>query len=225
MISVVIPTLNAQDVLGGALGALVGGAIGGLVKEVVVVDGGSTDHTRDIADAAGCRVLSSAPGRGTQMRTGAAQANAPWLLFLHADTVPDADWIDEVGAFISAGRNDRAGVFRFALAERGLWPRVFELMVGIRTRFAHLPYGDQGLVISRTLYEAVGGYPDWPLFEDVDIVRRIGARRLHRFRTRAVTSGAKYVRDGWLRRAFHNQRLLWRFMAGADPKRLAEHYD
>jgi hypothetical protein len=94
-----------------------------------------------------------------------------------------------------------------------------------RTRWLGLPYGDQGLVISRSLYEEVGGYRDIPLMEDVALVRAIGRRRLRLLSATARTSAAKYERDGWRRRAYRNAWLITRYLLGADPEKLAKAYD
>ena len=100
MISVVIPTLNAEATLGGTLSALVPAAVDGLVREVIVVDGGSGDRTKEIVDQAGARLLVERPERGRQLAAGAARARFPWLLFLHADTVLEPGWEREAAGFM-----------------------------------------------------------------------------------------------------------------------------
>lgn len=228
MISVVIPTLNAERSLGAALAALVAAAVDGLLREVIVVDGGSSDRTLLIADDAGAEIVKSAAGRGTQLAAGAEAARAPWLLFLHADTVLDPAWADEAGEHMRAvdtgRRPDTAGAFRFALDDRGLAPRIVEAGVAIRSRWLGLPYGDQGLLISRQLYDEVGGYRAIPIMEDVDLVRRIGRKRLVAFDARALTSAVRFRRDGYVRRVLRNQACIAMFLAGRDPARIAGFY-
>lgn len=226
MISVVIPTLNAAGVLPETLAALVPAAIGGLVKEVIVSDGGSGDATPEIAEAAGARLVSGEQGRGGQLARGAAIARGRWLLFLHADTRLDHSWTDEAGAFIAD--ENRAGVFtlKFDAPDRMAAVVVFGAM--LRTRLLKAPYGDQGLLISRTLYDSVGGYSDKPLFEDVDIVDRLirkhGRRVLDVLKTPAVTSAARYQTDGYGARILRNFVCLMMYRAGVAPARILKFY-
>lgn len=228
MISVVIPTLNAQAVLGDTLTALVPAFVDGLVREVVIVDGGSTDRTAAVADQSGAVVLSCAPGRGGQLKAGAARARFPWLLFLHADTVLEPGWEREVCHFIERVDDGRlpksAACFRFALDDTGLAPRAIEFGVGLRTLLFNLPYGDQGLLIPRSLYDEAGGYGELPIMEDVDFIRRLGRRRVTSLRTRAVTSAARYRRDGYFARVLRNQRCLAMHMLRFSPERIASVY-
>lgn len=231
-ISVVIPTLNAADRLPACLEALVAACVGGLVREVVVVDGGSGDATREIADGFGATVLTEPPSRGGQLKAGGGAAEGDWLLFLHGDTVLAGDWASEAQAFIEAAdadaRGGRAGVFTLAFDAAGFAPRFVAAGAMARTHLLKSPYGDQGLLLSRRLYEAVGGFKDMPLFEDVDIVRRItrrgGRGALHVLKAKATTSAARYERGGYMRRVVKNAWLLMRYHAGASPEKLKESY-
>lgn len=224
MISVVIPTLNAAGGLGRALESLVPAAAQGVVREVVVADGGSTDATLALAESAGCRIVDAAKGRGTQLRAGAEIARAGWLMFLHADTALEPGWEDEARAFMSGGEA-RAAAFRFALDDASGAARRLEFLVGARCAVFKLPYGDQGMVISRSLYDALGGYRPLPLFEDVDLVRRIGRGRLTLLKARAVTSAERFRSEGYLRRSARNLSLLTRYYLGASPDDLARAYE
>ncbi len=212
MITVVIPTLNAEGGLAATLSALVPAVVEGLVREVIVVDGGSADRTLKIADQAGVDVLASKPGRGVQLAAGAARARFPWLLFLHADTVLEPGWEREAAAFIErvdAGKREpAAAAFGFALDDTGVAPRLLERLVELRNLLFRLPYGDQGLLIPKALYGAVGGYRPLALMEDVDIVRRLSRRQRILLRPKAVTSALRYRRDGYTRRVARNQLCL-----------------
>lgn len=226
-ISVVIPALNAEARLAACLDALVPAAVERLVREVVLVDGGSEDATREIADGFGATVLTASPGRGGQLKAGAEAARGEWFLFLHADTVLEDGWAQEVSELIRNGIYD-AGVFRLRFDAAGLAPRVVAFGANWRTRLARAPYGDQGLLISRAAYEAIGGYANAPLFEDVDIIDRLlrtrGANSLNLFRAAAVTSADRYERDGYVNRVVKNFILFARYRFGAAPEDLAKAY-
>jgi rSAM/selenodomain-associated transferase 2 len=212
MISVVIPTLNAEATLGSTLAALVPAAVDGLVREVIVVDAGSSDRTRHIVEDAGARLLSEKTGRGGQLAAGAAQARFPWLLFLHADTVLEAGWERETTRFMervdTGSHPPSAAAFRFALDDQGARARLLERLVAMRCRLLRLPYGDQGLLLPKALYQEIGGFSPLPLMEDVDIVRRLGRRRTALLRSRALTSAERFRREGYTRRSARNLTCL-----------------
>lgn len=224
MISVIIPTLNAAAHLQLALAPLVAGAAEGLVKQVIVADGGSEDATCAIAEAAGCDLAPGARGRGAQLAAGAKAAKGNWLLFLHADTVLSEAWREEAWRVVN-GSEERAAAFTLAFDDTSFAARLVVLWARARASLLKLPYGDQGLLISRWLYDAIGGYRDLVLMEDVDIVRRIGAKRLSILPARAITSAAKYRRDGYVKRSWRNLLLTARYLLGADPAKLARFYD
>ena len=228
MISVIIPTINAEATLPRALAPLVPAAVDGVVKEVIVADGGSADRTCRIADDAGATVVTSVCGRGAQLIAGADAARQPWLLFLHADTVLDEGWHDEAVRFMTTGQEQepasRAGIFRFALDDYGLQPRLLEKLVRLRSRWLALPYGDQGLLISRQLHNSIGGYKDFPMMEDVDIIWRLGRRRLHAFHGHATTSAIRYRRDGYASRSARNLACLVLYAAGVSPQKIVRLY-
>jgi rSAM/selenodomain-associated transferase 2 len=212
MISVVIPTLNAARGLEATLSPLVPAAIDGIIRELIIVDGGSDDDTIRIADAAGAEIVRSERGRGRQMMAGADRARFPWLLFLHADTVLEPGWEREAAAFIDdvmlGRRAPAAAVFRFALDDHGVVPRTVEFGVGLRCAVLRLPYGDQGLLLPATLYREIGGYRPMGLMEDVDIIRRLGRQRVSLLRARAVTAATRFRRDGYPARIARNLTCL-----------------
>ena len=223
MPSVVVPTLNAATTLPATLAALRDGA--SAVDEIVVSDGGSADGTPDVARAAGCRVVEGASGRGAQLAIGAAAARGEWLMFLHADTRLDPGWDAAVRRFSGEPRHaDHAAYFRFALADAAPAARRIEAVVAWRCRTFGLPYGDQGLLIRAATYRALGGFAALPLMEDVEFVRRIGRANLVELPVRAVTSAARYRRDGYWVRPLRNLVCLGLYFAGVAPARLAKLY-
>ncbi len=212
MISIIVPTLNAEATLGDTLTALIPAVVEGIVREVIIVDGGSTDRTLRIADAFGAIVISSKPGRGLQLIAGVAAARGSWLLFLHADTNLEPGWERETAQFMERVELGKcppaAAVFRFTLDDLGVMPHLVEAGVALRCALLKLPYGDQGLLMQRILYDEIGGYRPLPLMEDVDIVRRLGYRRMTMLRARAVTSASRYRRDGYAIRIARNLSCL-----------------
>ena len=228
-LSIVIPTLDAAGVLGATLAHAADGIarLGerGVAVEVVVADGGSGDGTVDEARRHGARLIAAEAGRGPQLAAGAKAAAGAWLLFLHADTRPASGWEEEVGAFIDAAGNEgRAAVFRFALDDCGAAPRLLERLVALRCRLFALPYGDQGLLIHRRLYDALGGFRPLPLMEDVDLVRRIGRGRLVYLATPALTSAVRYRRAGYAPRMARNLCCLLLFSLGVRAETVARLY-
>ncbi|MET1046309.1 MAG: TIGR04283 family arsenosugar biosynthesis glycosyltransferase [Hyphomicrobium sp.] len=225
MISVIIPARNAEHTLAASLAALVPAAVDGIVKQVIVVDGGSTDSTADVADQAGADVVVSAPGRGGQLAQGAAMARFPWLLFLNADTVLEDGWERSATSFMRRiDRGERAmaaGAFTFRLDDKGIAPRLLERLVHLRCKLLRVPYGDQGLLIPRQLFDAVGGYKNMPIMEDLDLARRLGRRRLAMLDANAVTSAEGYRREGYLSRSFRNQVCHMLYGAGIPVSMIA----
>lgn len=226
MISVIIPTLNAAPRLAECLAALVPAAADGLIVEVVIADAGSKDETLDIAEAMGASVVSSVKGRGPQLIAGASQAKrGKWLLFLHADTVLEAGWEVATRSFVERHEaNPKAACFTLAYDSDSKKARRAERLIEWRCDTFGLPYGDQGLLIARTHYDPIGGFAPLPLMEDVDIIRRIGRRRIIILRSKAITSADKYERDGWLKRSAKNIALVLAYFAGVKPEKLAQWY-
>lgn len=217
-LTIVIPALNAAARLGATLAACAEAA----PAEVILVDGGSTDATRATAAAAGARVLESPRGRGQQLAAGAAAAGGDWLLFLHADTRPAPGWAEAVRRHM---REDaRAAYFAFALDDPAPAARRLERMVAWRCRVLALPYGDQGLLVSRALYQAVGGFRPLPLMEDVDLVRRLGRARLAPLGVPALTSAERWRREGWTRRSARNLACLSLWFLGVPPRLIRRLY-
>ncbi|HUF86849.1 MAG TPA: TIGR04283 family arsenosugar biosynthesis glycosyltransferase [Thermohalobaculum sp.] len=222
-VSVVIPTLGAAGRLGACVEALGEGLMSGLVRELVIADGGSADGIEAVAGALGARLVTAPRGRGAQLAAGARAAEGAWLLFLHADTVLAPGWAAAVQAHIAA-RPERAGYFALRFDRTGPMPRIVAGWANLRSALG-LPYGDQGLLVSREVYGATGGHPEIPLMEDVALARRLGRRRLARLDGAAVTSAARYAAEGWIRRGARNLSTLALYLTGVAPERLVRHYE
>lgn len=217
MISAIIPALNSAGELRACLLALAGAG------ELIVVDGGSTDETAAIAESCGATVVRTERGRGRQMAAGAEAAKGDWLLFVHSDTRLEAGWSEAAEQHLKR-RPDKAAYFVFRLPEAHWRARLLERAVAVRTDLLNLPYGDQGLLISRTLYDEVGGFAPMPLMEDVDIVRRIGSSRLVPLRAAALTSARRWIEDGWFARSLRNLACLLLYRIGVSPEKLVRIY-
>lgn len=196
-----------------------------LPYSVVVSDGGSRDGPRERARAAGARVVREPPGRARQLNAGARALDAPWLLFLHADSrlpprsaVALARWLDTADPATAAH-------FRFELEGDHWFWRFIELGQRVRERLYGLVYGDQGLLLSAELFRAAGGYPDIPIMEDVELVRRVRKLgRVQRLDVPLLTSPRRYEREGrwttWLR----HTALISLHLAGVSPEWLARRH-
>ncbi|NJO32714.1 MAG: glycosyltransferase [Rhodospirillales bacterium] len=218
-LTVIIPALNAAATISGTLETM------STLAEVIVVDGGSRDETEEIARRHGARVIRAQRGRGPQLAAGAAAATSEWLLVLHADTRLESNWTAVVMRFMADPRStSRAATFRFKLDEDCWQARLLERLVGWRGRVLGLPYGDQGLLIHRDFYAALGGYPVWPLMEDVGMVRKVGRSRLVTLPICAVTSAARWRREGWIVRSSRNVLCLSLFYLGVPPRMIARLY-
>lgn len=189
---------------------------------MIIADGGSTDDTLHIATQAKARVVATARGRGTQLAGGVAMARGNWLLLLHADTRLGENW--QAAETAAMGDSSCAGYFRLALDSPDPRARRLENWVAWRCRMFSLPYGDQGLLISRSLLEECGGVRAIPLMEDVDLVWRLRRKRLVALDAIALTSASRWERDGWYRRSARNLLCLCLWFTGVPPRLIAKLY-
>jgi rSAM/selenodomain-associated transferase 2 len=221
VLSVIVPALNEEDRIGGLLEE-----IGKRSScEVVVADGGSSDRTAGLAAERGARVVAAPTGRAAQMNAGAGEATGGILLFLHADTrLPEG-----FQGMIEKSLDDPAvagGGFRFALDGEEPFLRLVERGANFRAGKLGIMFGDQGIFVRTALFRKVGGFPDQPIMEDYELVRR--ARRLGRMvilPAAAVTSARRWSKKGLLRTTLVNMAATWAYRAGLSPERLRVWYD
>jgi rSAM/selenodomain-associated transferase 2 len=221
-ISIIVPCLNEAHGITASLEALAPLRARG--AEVIVVDGGSSDETMALAKPMADEVLAAQRGRAAQMNAGAAVAHGAILLFLHADSrLPEsAD-----GLVIDGLARSRHNWGRFDVTLSGTHPllRVVERMMNLRSRLTGIATGDQGIFVTRTLFEAAGRFPAIPLMEDVAL-----SKQLKRFGAPLclphpiVTSARRWEKHGVLRTMALMWWLRFAFWAGADPGRLARRY-
>ena len=220
-LAIIVPALNEQHCLGDTLDALQAARRRG--SELIVVDGGSEDGTREQCRDRVDQCLLAERGRATQMNAGARAASADTLLFLHADTQPP----DDIDRLIDAVLGGRPGWGRFDVRLSGRHPllRRVERLMNLRSRLSGIATGDQGLFVSRDCFEQVGGYPDIALMEDIVLSKRLKRlARPHCLRTRLVTSSRRWEQQGVIRTVLKMWWLRAAFYCGVPVRYLARQY-
>ncbi|MEM5476803.1 TIGR04283 family arsenosugar biosynthesis glycosyltransferase [Pacificibacter sp. AS14] len=220
-ISIIIPTLNAASSLPDTLARVMEGLNAGVVRELVISDGGSADDVEALAGEVGATFISGPAGRGGQLARGADAAQGDWLLFLHADTWLPEGWSDAALQHIQTDQG--ALVFSLSFRSTGIMPKLTSAWANLRSRVFSLPYGDQALLISRSLYGEIGGYPDQPLMEDVAIARTLKGQ-ITVSPLCVQTDATRYQINGWLTQGARNQWRLLRYLLGARPEQLHRGY-
>jgi rSAM/selenodomain-associated transferase 2 len=235
-LSIIVPALDEAGAIGATLQALQSWR--GAALEVIVVDGGSADNTVALARPLADQVIAAPRGRARQMNAGAAAACGHVLVFLHADTtLPEGAPAAILGALpaeeahpptVSESRRNEAitwGRFDVEIrGEAGLL-RVVAALMNARSRLTGVATGDQAMFMTRAAYDAVGGFPDQPLMEDIEMSRRL--KRLVApacLRERVATSGRRWEQRGVWRTIFLMWRLRWAYFRGERPEHLVQRY-
>ncbi len=219
-ISVIIPVLNDAEALDLALGSTQDYT----GVECIVVDGGSSDESAEVAQSRGVKVLHSPPGRARQMNAGAEVAEGRFLLFLHADTrLPEG--FDGHVRRILTGSGVAAGAFQLQIDAPSGRLRLIEKTANWRSRYLQMPYGDQAIFLRKELFCEMGGFPDLPIMEDFQLIRRLqGEGRIVIAPAAVVTSARRWKKLGALRTTLLNQLMILGFYLGLEPARLARWY-
>ena len=220
LISIIIPAVDEGDIIDDSLAAVTG--VAGV--ETIVVDGGSRDRTREVAAARGARIIASELGRAVQMNRGAAAARGEILLFLHADCLLPGGFVNLIRSTLAADHT-AAGAFRLVIDAPHLSLRILEQLVYWRSQFLQMVYGDQALFMTAAMFHTLGGFPELPIMEDFELVRRL--RRYGRIAIldQAVTTSARrWQRLGLFRTTMINQLIVAAYLLGVDPQRLARWY-
>jgi glycosyltransferase involved in cell wall biosynthesis len=195
---------------------------------VIVSDAGSSDETLSIAIKYDAVLAIGTEGRGPQLARGgkfAAVTGAEWMLFLHSDTRLPNSWREIVQRHIES-HPSKAAYFRYAVQAKGFLPRLQSALVALRCWAWGMPYGDQGLLMPISIYQAVGGFSDLPLFEDVDMINRlkakIGRRNIRPLPAAIHTDVSAYHAQGWWTRGYRNFKLYRAFQKGPKTKEAVE---
>ncbi|PSJ48002.1 glycosyl transferase [Zobellella endophytica] len=218
-LSIIMPVLNEAGILPRTLAAL---PLRDCRTEVILVDGGSSDDSVALARRAGVRVVTSAPGRARQMNAGAAEAGGDLLLFLHADTRLPPLARQAVAQALTCRHWGR-----FDIAISGCHPLLglVARLVNLRSRLTGIATGDQAIFVRRSTFEAIGGFPEQPLMEDIELSKRL--KRLGppaSLGLKASTSGRRWESRGVFRTIWLMWRLRFAYWRGADPALLARAY-
>ncbi|WP_444900099.1 TIGR04283 family arsenosugar biosynthesis glycosyltransferase [Microbulbifer sp. VAAC004] len=221
--SVIVPLLNEREQLP-KLVAQLRELVAYSSCEIILVDGGSSDGSAEIATAAGLRVIQSQRGRALQMNAGASVACGSWLLFLHADTrLPQG----ALSAIASASvRGAQWGRFNIRISGDSLWFPLISTMINWRSRLSGIATGDQAIFVRRSLFNEVGGYARQPLMEDIELSRQLlKIARPHCLRQRVTTSGRRWQKFGIWRTVLLMWRLRFDYWRGVPAECLAKRYE
>ncbi len=217
--SVIIPTLNEAETIGACISSIVSEQSN---AEIIVVDGGSSDDTAVIAETAGATVLHTEPCRGLQCNLGAATAAGEIIVFLHADTILPRDAFNYLSEIFSKDEV-KIGNFGIVFDTKHWFLRLLSFLANFDMGLFR--FGDQGIVIRKSLFDDLGGFPNWMLFEDFELIRAARKQtRVYRFPVSVVTSARRFVKNGIIRQQIKNVYYTIQYMLGVSPWRLAEKY-
>jgi len=198
MVSAIIPTLNSQEFLPRLFESLIVGVMSGVLKEVIIADGGSKDDTLFISDAAGAKIVEAPESRGARLAMGAKAARGDWLMFLHPEIALEPRWDEEAISFMEKTtlERPRAAAFRLGVDDFGQTAKRIEFAAALHFWLLGRAYGEQGLLIPTRFYRKLGGHRPLDAGEDVDLARRIGRSRLVMLRSRALISASRMKKQG-----------------------------
>ncbi|HBE20585.1 MAG TPA: glycosyltransferase [Cyanobacteria bacterium UBA11149] len=219
-ISIIIPVLNEAISLSRVIQRLADVSH----IETIVVDGGSQDETVNIAKSFGIDVICTTPGRASQMNAGAAIATGDILLFLHGDTILPANFDNLIRETLEDSQVI-AGAFELRIDSQRRGLRLIEKMVNLRSHFFSLPYGDQGIFITRAVFQDMGGFPDLPIMEDFALIRSLRKRgKIAIIPASVITSGRRWEKLGVVKTTVINQMIVIGYFIGIPPHQLVGWY-
>ncbi len=209
-VTLVIPTYNAEKTINTTLSILKN-----KIKNIIIIDGKSKDQTREICRKYNTQLFISKRNRGVQLNLGAEKVVTNWIFFLHADSILDNTAIEEIYAFISNDKNKyKAASFKLKFNQKNIYSSFLSKIVIFRSKYLKLPYGDQGLIISKVFYNKIGGFKALPIMEDVEIIRNIGFKNIKILNSYIITDSIRYKSEGWLIRPLINLYCLTLYILG-----------
>ena len=210
-VTIVIPTYNSERTINNTLNILTK-----IFKNIIVVDGQSKDLTRKICNKYNIKLFTlKNNNRGIQLNLGSEKVFTNWILFLHADSILENTAIEEIEKFISSDENKyKAATFKLKFDQVNIYAFLLSKVVTFRSKYFKLPYGDQGLLISKAFYNKIGGYKNLPIMEDVEIIRNVGFRNIKILNSYIITDSIRYKSAGWLIRPFINLYCLTLYLLG-----------
>ena len=221
-ISIIIPTINEANTL-----PLLLSDLSSIQKEseIIIVDCGSEDKTIDIANIYGAKVcISKERNRGLQLDIGAKNSKGDWLIFLHADTRLTHNWFTKLKPVLKGDKNF-IYYFKFQINDNKIIYRILEILVNFRSQYLKQPYGDQGLIIHRSIYLKNNGFRKIPLMEDVDFFRRLKNKKdLNQLNLPIFTSSRKWEKTNIFLQAIKNWNFRRRWLKGESTKSLYSEY-
>jgi len=221
-ISIIIPTINEANNLPLLLSDL---SVIQKEGEIIIVDCGSEDKTIDVANIYGAKVFKSEErNRGLQLEIGAKNSKGDWLIFLHADTRLTHDWFKKINLVLKGYKN-YIYYFKFKINHKKIIYRVLEILVNFRSQYFKQPYGDQGLIIHRTIYFKNNGFRRIPIMEDIDFLRRLNKKKdLKQLNLPIFISSRKWERTNIFLQALKNWKFRRRWLKGESTKSIYSEY-
>lgn len=209
-VTVVIPTYNSEKTIENTLNSICK-----YFNKIIMVDANSCDLTIQISKKYNIKIIKSLKGRGPQLILGAEHTATDWIFFLHSDTIIKKSNIIDINQFITNTlNNNKAASFKIKFNTNNIWSNLLGKLVNIRSKYLKLPYGDQGLLISRSFYKNIGGYKNIPIMEDVEIIRNIGFRNIKILNSYIITDAARFENQGWIYRPMINLFCLTLYFLG-----------
>ena len=209
-VTVVIPTYNSEKTIENTLNSICK-----YFNKIIIVDADSCDLTIQMSKKYNIKIIKSLKGRGPQLILGAEHAATDWIFFLHSDTIIKKNNIIDINQFITNTlNNNKAASFKIKFNTNNIWSNLLSKLVNIRSKYLKLPYGDQGLLISRSFYKNIGGYKNIPIMEDVEIIRAIGFRNIKILNSYIITDAARFENQGWIYRPMINLFCLTLYFLG-----------